>query len=151
MHLWLIVTVGEKIIRRHGLGKSKTSSWVGKIVLKHGPWDQCTCCLKPFCFCTSNRSRRGDRLCQDLEDARLMDPLSFHSHWAEIPDHQIIKSQTPKLVSEQGISPVARPHSTKIPLNATKMPTNTTNQIMESQALNRNEICRDRHEFLLVL
>ena len=123
LHLWLIVTVGKMNIRTHGIVKSKTSSWVGEIDLKHGPWVEYEyiCCLKPFCFCTSARSRRGDRLCQDLEDARLMDPLSFHSHWAEIPDHQIIKSQTPKLVSEQGISPVARPHTTKIPLNATQM------------------------------
>ena len=30
---------------------------------------------------------------------------SFHSHWEEIQDHQIIKSQTLKLVSEEGISP----------------------------------------------
>ena len=138
MHLWLILTVGKMIIR--------TSSWAGNIDLKHGPWVGYICCLKPFCFCTSARSRRGDRLCQDLEDARLMDPLSFHSHWAEIPDHQIIKSQTPKLVSEQGISPVARPHTTKIPLNATQIPTNTTNQIIKSQAMSRYEICRDGHD-----
>ena len=37
------------IIRTHGLGKSKTS-WVGKIDLRHGPWVECICCLKPFVF-----------------------------------------------------------------------------------------------------
>ena len=45
---------------------------------------------------------------------------SFHSHWEEIQDHQIIKSQTLKLVSEEGISPTWCCFSEVLPANYVK-------------------------------
>ena len=49
------------------------------------------------CICVCPTIRLGS-----AKDARLMDPLSFPSHWEEIQDHLIIKSHTLKLVSEEG-------------------------------------------------
>ena len=55
----------------------------------------CLCISSSFCFCISSQFEAPG--CQ-----RCKADGSFPSHWEEIQDQQIIKSQTPKLVPEEG-------------------------------------------------
>ena len=84
------------------------------------------------CICVCPTIRLGS-----AKDARLMDPLSFPSHWEEIQDHLIIKSHTLKLVSEEGNARFCFGRT----IHIKSSPISQKNAIMSQPKINRGPIC----------